>query len=385
MKEMAVLCLVIALLLIDFPIVFAAEGNAAINISGTNTIIVGIWDLPWPIDQYSINFYAIPSFDGSNTVSWSVDKDLISPGDSVSSSVNLVAGDHSYRMDFRVIIMDESAGSAVLDETVGIDLGAISVPGSWSSRSLVVPIIPLEEFFIPAELSIYFRLSLSSDYLITLSTYGLQPEILTLEYSSSMEKTVEFDKPSGAGAEISLTSVEVETEGSIIVSAGLSLLGFPTPLKIDFASVPIVGWSTERSKNINMATLKTPIEIEASVSETLVTLGESISVSGRVIPAASDIPIQIMAGNTIIGTDKTQGDGSFSFDWQPNESGTFTIQIHSTETKYTTSASSPPFEIRVNQPPQPSIPWEWLAIIAAPIILGVVLFLFFLYKKRKPT
>jgi len=205
---------------------------------------------------------------------------------------------------------------------------------------------------------------------------------LTLEYSSTMEKTVEFDKPSGAGAEISLTNAEVETEGSIIVSAGLSLIGIPTPLKIDFASVPIVGWGTERSKNINMATLKTPIEIEASVNKTSVTLGESISISGRVIPEASDIPIQIMAGNTIIRTDKTQGDGSFSFDWQPNESGTFTMQIHSTETKYTTSASSPPIEIRVNQPPQPSIPWELFAIIAVPIILGMILFF---YKKRKPT
>jgi len=181
---------------------------------------------------------------------------------------------------------------------------------------------------------------------------------LTLEYSSTMEKTVEFDKPSGAGAEISLTNAEVETEGSIIVSAGLSLLRFPTPLKIDFASVPIVGWSTERSKNINVATLKTPIEIEASVSKTLVTLGESISISGQVIPEASDIPIQIMVGNTIIGTDKTQGDGSFSLDWQPTDSGTFTIQTKSTGTKYTTAASSPALEIRVNQPPQTSFTYS---------------------------
>jgi len=353
-KEIAVLCFVIAVLMINFPVVFAAEGNAAINISGTNTLTVGRWDLPWPFDQYSINFYAIPSFDGSNTVSWTVDKDLISPGDNVSSTVNLMQSEHYYRMDFRVIVMDESTGDAVLDETIGTDLGAISVPGSWSSSSLAVPIVPFEIVGIPVELNIYFRFSLSSQYSLTLSTYGLQPQTVTLEYSSNMEKTVEFDKPSGAGAEIFLTSAEVETEGSIIVSAGLSLIGFPTPLKIDFATVPIVGWITQRSKNINMATLKTSIEIEASVSKTLVTLGEYVSVSGRVIPEASDIPIQIMAANAIVGTDETQEDGSFSFDWQPTYAGTVTIQIQSAETKYTTSASSSAFEIRVNQPPQTS-------------------------------
>ena len=334
--------------------VFAVSGDTTIHISGTETIKVGTWDLPWPFDKYSINFYAIPSFDGSNTVSWTVDKDLISPGDSISSTVHLREGEHDYRMDFRVVVIDESTGNAIVNETAGTDLGSISVPGSWSSPSLVVPIVPLEIVGIPIELSIYFRFSLSSQYSLTLSTYGLQPETMTLEYSSSMIKTVGFSKPSGVGAEIRLTNARIEVEGSITVSAGLSVTGLPTPLKKDFLSVPIGEWLTPRPQDINMATLKTPITVEASVNTTVVTLGEYVTVSGRVIPQAKGITIQIVVAGTTVGATETQEDGSFSFNWQPTYAGTIAIFVKSPETKYTTSASSPTIDLIVNRPPQAS-------------------------------
>ena len=353
-KGRAFLCLVLALLMINFPQAFAVDGNITIHISGTETITVGSWDLPWPFDTYSINFYAIPSFDGSNKVSWTVDKDLISPGDSVSSTVTLEQGEHDYRMDFRVLMIDESSGNVIVDETTGTDLGTINVPGSWSSPSLVVPIVPFEIVGIPVELSIYFRFSLSSQYSVILSTYGLQPQTTTLEYSSSMKKTDTFSKPSGVGAEIRLTSAQIEVDGSITVSAGLSVSGIPTPLKKDFMSVPVSEWMTHHPQDISMATLKTPILVEASVNTTMVTLGEYVTVSGQVIPQARDITVQIVAGGTTVGTTETQEDGSFSFDWQPTYAGTIAMFIRSPETKYTTSASSTTIDLIVNRPPQAS-------------------------------
>ena len=358
--EKAILCLMLAFAMVNFPQIARshADGNTVIYVRGTETITVGTWNLPWPLNQYSIGIYAIPSFQGSNDVSWTVDKNLISPGDSLSSSISLGQSGHHYRMDFRVMVIDETSGSAIVDETTGIDLGSMNTPGSRSFPSFVVPVLLLEEFMVPAELSIYFGFSLSSLYSLTLSTYGLQPKTLTLEYSSATTNTATFNKPSGVGAEIFLTDAQVMVEGCITVSAGLSVFGWPTPLTINFANVPIVEWVTRHSQDITIATLKTPIEIDASADKTLVTLGDYLSVSGRVTPKASDIAVQIVAAGTTVGATKTQVDGSFSFNWQPTYAGTISLSVEAPETKYTTSAYSTTFDLLVNQPPQASFTYS---------------------------
>ena len=381
------LCFAVLFLTIVPLQVFAVDGNTTIYVSGTETITIGTWDLPWPFDKYNINFYAIPSFDGSNTVSWTVDKDLISPGDSLSSAVHLKQGEHDYRVDFRVTVIDESTGNAIMDKTVGTDLGMINVPGSWSSPSLVVPIIAFEIVGIPVELSIYFRFSLVSRYSLTLSTYGLQPQTMTLEYSSSMTKNVGFSKPSGVGADIILSSARVKVEGSIIVSAGLSVVGMPTPLKKDFTSVPIGEWVTQSPQEIAMATLKTPITIEASVNTSIITLGEYVTVSGRVTPEASDITIQIFAAGTVVGTAETGQDGSYSFNWQPTYVGTITMFVKSPETKYTTSASSATINFTCKAPPKTPIAVgdTELLVIGIAVALAAVTSLFVVRKRRART
>lgn len=381
----AFLCFAVLFLTIDSLQVFAIDGNTTIYVNGTETITVGTWDLPWPLDKYGINLYAIPSFDGSNIVTWTVDKDVASPGDTISSTVHLRQGEHDYRMDFRVVVIDESTGNAIVDETAGADLGSTNVPGSWSSPSLAVPIIPLEIFGIPAELNIYFRFSLYSQYSLTLSTYGLQPQTMTLEYPSSITKNVKFSKTSGVGAEVLLTSAQVKVEGSITVSAGLSVSGIPTPLKKDFMSIPIGEWVTHRPQDIGMATLKTPITIEASVSTTVVTLGEYVTVSGRVMPQARDIIIQVVAAGTTVGTTETGEDGSFSFNWQPTYVGTVDMFVKSPETKYTTSASSPITNLVVKKSPKtPTVidDTELLILSIVAIALAAVTALFIVRKRH---
>ena len=284
-------------------------------------------------------------------------------------------------MDFRVVVVDESTGNAVVDETAGADLGTIDVPESWSSSEIPVPILPFEIVGIPLELSIFFRFSLSSVYSLVLNTYGLQPQTMTLEYSSSMTKNVGFSKPSGVGADITLSNTQVKVEGSITVSAGLSVVGLPTPLKIDFVSVPTSEWVMYSPQDIGMATLKTPITIEASANTTMVTLGDYVAVSGRVIPQASGITIQVIVADAIVGTTETGEDGSYSFNWQPTYTGTISVFTKSPETKYTTSASSPAFDLIVKEPPEAPIAigdsWIWIIVGALVVVIAL-----FVIRKR---
>jgi len=359
--------------------VFGASENATLHTSGTETVTVGTWDLPWPFADYRIEFYAIPSFEGSNTVSWDVDKDLISPGESVSLAIDLHEGEHHYRMDFRIVVRDKSADAVILDRTAGVDLGTMSIPGSWSSPKTAVPIIPFEIVGIPVELSIYFHFSLSTTYSLSFDTYGLQPQTTKSDFPADMTKYIDFSKSSGVGADITLSSAQVEAEGGLVVSAGLSLAGIPTPLNIDFASVPIVGWITHHNQGITMATLRTPITLEVSVNPTSVTLGEQVEVSGQVTPAAGGLTIQIIASNTTIGTAVTAGDGSYMFNWKPTHIGTITLFSKCAATKYTTSATSSTISIPVKEASNPltdfvyRYPWV-IVVIAGVVAIAAVVF-----------
>ena len=346
--------LVLILLSILFPRVTASASSTTVMLRGSNTLTIGTWELPWPLQDYKIDIYVTPSYEGSNIISWSMDRNLISPGEKLSMTINLNKGKYNYRIDFRVIVIRKSAGDIIVDKTVGIDLGSIDVPGSWSSPSLAVPVIPLEVFGVPAELSIYFQFSFSTYYSIILDTYGLDPQTKTLEFSADASKTVSFSKSSGVGAEIRMKSVFVKTEGELTVSAGLSLSGFPTPFKIDFATIPIVDWVTGSILNIDMALLKTPVSISFSLSSTLVNLGDPITISGRITPASGSIPVQLVIEGAVIDATETCEDGSFSFIWKPSHSGAFSIFVKSLETQYTTSSTSSSLQLLVNKPPEAS-------------------------------
>jgi len=245
--------------------------------------------------------------------------------------------------------------------------------------------VPFEIIGMPAELAIYFGISFSSQYSLTLSADRLQPQIITLEYSSSGTRTETFSKSSGVGAEISLTSAQVEVQGSMTVSVGISVSGIPTPLKKDFASVPIGKWVTRRAQNINMAILKTPITIEASVDKTRVVLGESVTVNGQVSPQASGIPVRVVVGGVNVGATETQADGSFSFDWQPTQTGKTNLLVRSPETKYTILASSSTISVTVDEEPTEtsSLGGTELLLIAVIIAALVFITLFTLFLRMR--
>ena len=355
LEILTLICLALASFIPIMSSAYAVSSSTTVYVRGSETITIGSWDnFPGPLNDYRIDLYATPSFEGSNVISWSTDKDLISPGEALTLTVDVKEGKHNYKVYFKIKVVKKSTGEVVFEKTVGTDLGSINVPGSWTLPSIAVPAITFEIVGVPAELSIIFTFSLTTEYLITLNTYGLNPATKTLSFTTAGVKKVSFSKPSGLGAEVRLTGTAVETQGSLTVSAGLSLAGFPTPLKIDFATVPIAEWVTSTTQNVDMALLKTPISLDVSLDSTLINLGESITISGRVTPPVREVSVQVVVDDIIIGTTKTKEDGTFIFTWEPPHAGTFSVLVKSPETKYTTSATSSAIQLLVNSPPKAS-------------------------------
>lgn len=354
-KKVALTCLFLMSFPSIVPNTLAGEGSTVIHVADSKTIEVREWELSRPFGGYYIELYAIPSFEGSNTVSWSTDRDSMSPGETLSLTTSLEEGEYDCRMDFRVVVKKKSTGKTIIDKTKGKDIGSIDVPGSFSSRQIPI-IIPLELIGIPAELTVTFQLSTSTDYLMSLSTYGLDPKTESLRYESSTSMTSRFSKSSGLGSEIYLKSAGVEVKGNIIVSLRLSVTGVPLPFKKEIGSIPIGEWEEIIPQDVKMILLKTPIEITASLSSETVELGESVELRGSVEPPSRGMVVKVIMDGTVIDTAETLGDGSFKFVFSPIDSGSFSVIVRSTETKYSTVGESQPIQLEVNKPPLESEP-----------------------------
>jgi hypothetical protein len=345
--------LVFMLLISAILTIHATNDSIIIHTESSETITIGRWELTWPLDDYRIDFYVIPSFKGDNKLSWSIDKNLISPGEELHITVNLEEGKHDYRMGFRAIIIKKSTSEIIFDKTVEIPV-TISVPGRWSSPSVTIPVIPFEIAGFPVELSITYRFSFVTRYFIMFTTYGLDPSERNLEFAIATSTTIDFKKISGVGAEVQLTDAAVKIQGEVTISAGLSIAGIPTPFKKDFATVPITDWVVHSTQNISIALLKTPIRVDIQPSSILVNLGEPVTISGQVSPPVNDVQIQIIVENAIVGTAKTDEGGVFTFTWSPSYNGVFSIILKPLETKYIIPGEAATLKLIVNKPPEAS-------------------------------
>lgn len=351
----------ILLLTLIFPYGIIEINAALTNIpfSGFYEIPIGQWE-PWPLD-YRFTIYAIPSLEGSNDISWSLNRDTISPGESLTLRIELHEGTYYLRMDFRIKILKKSTNQVLVDETVGGYLPAFSVPGSLTSPKYSLPIIPLEEFFIPAELSVHFRVNLDTSLITSLTATGLNPAIINENFQISGTKNIAYSKPSGVGANLELTRTSLRATGSIIASLGLSVLNIPTPFSIDFASVPITDWIVSDYQRLNIATLKTPINIDFSPSRSIVNLGDLVTFDGYVTPSAQNIPLQLLVDGISISSTQTRGDGTFSLSIQPANPGTYSVSVKALESTYTTTTTSTSKSLTVNKPPEASFRYSPLS------------------------
>jgi len=342
----------IVFLFFPFEINEVEAASTNLSFEGLAEISIGQWE-PWPLD-YKFQIYAIPSLEGSNYVSWSIDRDTISPGESLNLRIELQEGTYNLRMSFRIVIVKKSTNQVLVDKIIGGNLPSFSVPGFLSTPKFAVPVFPLEEFGIPAELSVYFRLNLDTSLTTSLTVTGLNPYIVNENFQSSGTKSITFSKSSGVGANIDLKSTSISAEGSIIVSLGLSIVGFPTPFTVDFASVSIADWILSDYQQVNLASLKTPVTIDFSTSQSVVNLGDIIAINGYITPPAQNIPLQLLVDGFGISSTQTRGDGYYSLSFQPNSPGTYTISVKALESTYTTSSTSTSRTITVNKPPEAS-------------------------------
>ena len=91
------------------PNTLAVGGSAVIHVAKSKTIDFGKWELPWPLNDYYMEFYVIPRFEGNNTVSWSTDRDSMLPGETLFLTTDLEDGNYGYRMDFSVVVKEKIA------------------------------------------------------------------------------------------------------------------------------------------------------------------------------------------------------------------------------------------------------------------------------------
>lgn len=148
-KTRALLFLILVLLVLS-PTTFAAGGSTTVRVSGSESLVIGTWDLPWPLDDYRIDISAIPSFEGSNTLSWSINKDLVSPGETLSLTANLEEGMYTVRLT----ITDNHGARAAFTEIIAVTTSTQTItekqekPAQQPQTTAPFPSLPLDALFI---------------------------------------------------------------------------------------------------------------------------------------------------------------------------------------------------------------------------------------------
>jgi len=282
-----------------------------------------------------------------------------------------------------IVITQKSADRVLFDETISGLSATIRAPGSWESQVISAPILPLWELYIPAELNIIFKLSLTSKLSLMFSTVGLDPQGSVLDFTTASSTVVIFDKPSGVGGEIKLTGATAKVSGSVVMSAGLSVVNFQTPLKIDFLNIPIAEFTAHSTQNTNLALLKTPLTANIDINPSKANLGDVVTVRGYISPPARDLPIQVIVDGTIIGSTTPNSDGSFVFMWTPSQVGTHSVKVELPETRYTTYAASSTIQFTVEE--RGTTLSFLIVIIAAIVVAAVIAIAIFVIKKKEKS
>jgi len=140
--------------------VVASSDSTTLSFSGSSTHTIGDWE-PW-LTGLRIELSTALVIEGSSTITWSVNKDFISPGESVNLNVALVNANYVPSLLIHVKIVKKSTSAIIVDKTLELPFPSAPLPGSLSSPKLSVPIIPFELIGVPAELSLQAQLYLDS-------------------------------------------------------------------------------------------------------------------------------------------------------------------------------------------------------------------------------
>lgn len=376
--------------LANVPLGHAASNSADYNlpISIDHRDIIGEYVFPWPLGDYAIRIET--RFIGSSDipVSCTTDKDVVSPGESLSllvetSSVEL-------KLNVYLIFSVFKVGESIFSQEIQIPLPQLKTIGDFYATPLTVPVVPFEFIGIPVEISVYASFGLSSSPSLLLKTEGLQPSTTEVAFDAGRLISSEvFTKSEGVGARILANAIKLNFTGYLRVGIGASVLGFLTPLKYDFSPFSLTEFSTSFSTEKELLKIKTPIAMTIDVSNKYPKLSDSLAIHGEVSPRAGGLNVNVLLKEVgmdwiIISSTTTGDDGSFSVNWTPVKDGQYEIKASHDGSEFTTNASSNTISVLVTSPtPGPIIHPDLEQFVLLAAIIGIIAIVaIFILKKR---
>lgn len=332
--------------------VFATSDSTTLTFSESSTQTIGTWE-PW-LTGLRIELSTTLVIEGSSTITWSVNKDFISSGESVNLNLGLTSANYDPSLLIHVKIIKKSNSATLVDKTLELPFPSTPLPGSLYSPKISVPIIPFELIGVPAELSLQAQLYLDSDFLINLVTYGVDPSQKSFIYSSSTSKEERFIKNTGVGAAFTISRTGISLEGSILISAGITIASLPTPLSYSFSSVPISWGNLFFQQSYELCKLSTPIELQISSNKDVINKGEPLIITGSSNPLLTTASLDLYCNNINQKSFTTNQNGVYSVEWSSSRSGIYSFYVIAQDSEYVQESISDSISIRVNEAPMAS-------------------------------
>ncbi len=327
---------------------------------------VGEYKFPRPFDNWKIyvkiQINSYPTFQAR----YSSDRNIISPGERVKLQLDVVptTADVSGRLIIQLLEGTKERNTWQLE----LPKITIKMPGNYKTPSIPVTTLPLHSFGIPLTVGLTVRAEVITELPIVVKAEKLTPttQVITIK-ENQLSVSSSFTKVDGLGARLILDEVGLNFEGKLYI--GLTIMELPF-VKYDFPSLTLSSFSTKSSVGRELIKLKTPITISVSTDKESVTLRDSLSISGKIVPQVGGVKIELRAkksgGNwfTIANT-LTTSDGSFTIRWVPIEVGDYEISAYHTGEEYTVETwSTNTIKIRVHNPNE---------ILSSYIIIMIVL------------
>ena len=269
----------------------------------------------------------------------STDKETIFPGDLLS--VTFQTRQFPVNLNFSIRIIDgEQVQEIPIERAEGERVAAFYAPGSLKTDPQLLLVGVGSNIA-----SISLATEINSRVSLTLIGHRVQPSSTTILFNETFQTTVRNFKSEDVGANFELTQVGLELLGNLEVNVTtLTRGGFGFDLYTRNFSVEMSEFSSIRELSSDVLKLKTPIDLQISVSRGQLILGDSFTISGRVNPATSlqvDLQERTSLGNwRQFGSVMTTSQGTFTFVNSTNRPGTFTLRAVHLGSEYTTKTIS---------------------------------------------
>jgi len=365
--------LLIVCVILHIPVgALAVTDSTTISIPINLTTDVGEYKFPYPFDNWKIYVKFQNTLNPNLLVRYSSDKDIVSPGESVTLRLEVAptTTDVSSRIIVQLFQGTEERNKWQLE----LPRISIKIPGNYKSPSIPITPLSLHSFGVPLTVELVARAEVVTEMPIVVRAEKLTPIRQTVSIKeNSLGVSSTFTKVDGLGARLILDSAGLSFDGRFYISLRIRELPF---VKYDFPPITFLTLSTESSIGKELFKLKTPITISVSSAKESVAPEEALSIYGKV-PQVEGVKIEVRArksgGNwlTIASTSTTSG-GSFMINWVPTEAGDYEISAYHAGGEYTIETwSTNTIKIRVyNQ--ESNQKFIWVVIATAVVVVAAI-------------